>query len=502
MKGEKIILMIDNAKDFVSEEWLEKKLPGDHTDTEIRVRDILDYGVQVGLLYEVGGKYDIKDNWKLKHKEIIEFNEFVSKFFKNIKFTEKIKEFANKRILAKRFLGVFPLYFDKNKIWWQWNEDDYFWERIDETDILNSLNDVAIVNTIESKQRNEILEALRQEARKTKPKEPKESWVQFQNKLIDINTGEEIEASPEYFISNPIKWKLGENEETPEMDKLFESWVGQDHIEELYELLAFCIVPSYFIHRQFCLIGSGANGKSTYLKILENFIGEENITSSSLDLLLKQRFEGSKLLKKLVCLIGETNFKLITNTDFLKKVTGEDTIRCEFKGKDGFDFRNYAKLIMATNSLPPTSDKTDGFYRRWKIIDFPNKFATEKDVLSSIPNKEYENLARKCFYIAKRLWVDRVFTNDGTFEERKQRYEEKSNPLMKFVGDCFIRDVNGEVFFQEFFEGVNNYLQERGFRELSAIAVSKQLKSEGFDIKTLTRKDKNGRFIIGLKENY
>ena len=502
MKGTKILNMIDEEKDFVSAEWLEKNIHTGLLDVWFKgneAREILDYGVQVGLLYESGAKYDIKSTYYLNKKGIEKFNEFINRFFKGMKIKDKIKKTLDKRELIRDFLEVTPIYYDKYKLWWMWNDEEFFWEKIDETDIFNAINDVAESNTINSKEKNELLEALRQESRKKKPLKPKSSWVQFQDKIIDINDGKEYAASSQYFISNPIKWKLGSNPETPEIDKLFISWVGEEHKEELYEILAFCLVPSYFIHRQFCLIGSGANGKSTFLTILEKFIGDDNITSSSLYLLLKQRFEGSKLLKKLVCMIGETNFNMITNTDLLKKITGEDTIRCEFKGKDGFDYKNYAKLIMATNSIPPTADKTDGFYRRWKIIEFPNKFRVESNVLGNIPEKEYENLALKCLDIAKRLWKDRVFTNDGTFEERKQRYEEKSNPLMQYIKEEYEKDIKCEVLFQEFFEGFNNYLDERGHRLLSAIAVSKQLKAEGFDIKTLQRGEINGRFILGLK---
>jgi len=400
-----------------------------------------------------------------------------------------IKQYFNKRDLAKQFLKIQPLYYDNSKIWWFWNQKDFCWERIDETDILNAINKYSIANTINSKEKNEILEALKQTARENKPEEIKESWIQFGNKIIDIETNEELEATSKHFVTNPVKWNLGKSEETPALDILFDSWVGEEHRQELYEILAFCLAPSYFIHRMFCLIGSGANGKSTYLRVLENFIGEKNLTSSSLYLLLTQRFEGGKLLKKLVCLIGETNFNIINNTDFLKKLTGQDLVRAEFKGKDCFDFRNYAKLIMATNSLPPTSDKTMGFYRRWKIIEFPNKFISETDVLINVLDEEYENLALKCLNILKKLWNHRVFTNEGDFEERKRVYEEKSNPVMLFIKENYEKKVNQDTVFGDFYDELRDFLISNGFRELTHKTISNLLKNEGFEVKKTTKND-------------
>ncbi len=410
----------------------------------------------------------------------------------------QIGELTDFLSMAKTFIKENPLYYDRNKIWWGWDKKEFRWFIVDEIDIINALNKQ--VKSPRVSWLNNILMAMKLTARENKPEEPKKSWVQFRNKIYDIETDESFEASPKYFITNPIKYSLGESEDTPTIDKLFESWVGEDKKEELYEIISFSLVPTYFIHRMFCLIGSGSNGKSTYLQILESMIGLDNIASSSLNLLMKERFEGSKLLNKLVCLIGETNFNLISNTDFLKKLTGEDLVRCEFKGKDSFDFRNYAKLIMATNSLPPTADKTDGFYRRWKIIKFDKKFLKEKDVLSKIPEEEYNNLALKCFNICKKLWIERVFSNDGDFEDRRKRYEDESNPLNKFIKENYTKDVNSEVLFSEFSENLLMYLEERGARALTIPAISKQLKSEGFEVQKLTIKSVTARFILGIKD--
>jgi len=407
----------------------------------------------------------------------------------------KLSNFLN---IAEEFIKIQPVYYDKYKIWWIWNHPEFKWERIDETDILNFIDNATKNPSTNSTIKAELLEGLRRKGRLNKPKEPKESWVQFGDKIYDLESEEVLDAKSEYFITNPINWKMGETEETPALDILFKSWVGEENYLELYELLAFCIVPCYFIHRIFCLIGSGANGKSTFLNVLSKFIGEDNITSSSLFLLMGQRFEGSKLLKKLTCLMGETNFNMINNTDYIKKLTGQDLVRAEFKGKDCFDFRNYAKLIIATNSLPPTADKTDGFYRRWKIMEFNNKFKEERDVLFNVQDEEYENLALKCFNMAKRLWKERKFTNDGDFEQRRKVYEDKSNPLMAFIKENYEKNIQKEVLFSEFYDDLSEYLESRGFRSLSAKAVSQQVKNEGFEIKTFQKKDINGRFIIGI----
>lgn len=433
-----------------------------------------------------------KKNYKKKAKEISEAINETANLRKPAQIFSRIGQ-------AETFIERQPLFYDRKGLWWKWNFEKYCYEIIDETDILNSILDELNLDTTTSKPKTEILNALKQVGRKNIPEDSKSCWVQFGKKIIDIETEEEFESTPKYFITNPIPFELGKRDYTPNIDKLFISWVGEEHKEELYETLSFCCVPEYFIHRIICLIGSGANGKSTFLKILKKFIGIENITSSNLEMLLKSRFEGAKLYKKLVCLMGETNFNSIKRTEFLKGATGEDTLRGEFKGKTPFDFVSCAKWIMATNSLPVTLDKTDGYYRRWKIIDFNAKFKKEKDVLSKISKEEYENLSFKCLKIMKRLYKERVFTNDGDFDSRKKRYEEKSNPVMLFITKYYEKDINGNVIFSEFYEVLTDFLKDEGYRELTARAITEQLKIEGFDIKKTTKNNITTTRILGIE---
>ena len=73
--------------------------------------------------------------------------------------------------------------------------------------------------------------------------------------------------------------------------------------------------------------------------------------------------------------MGETDFNEMKKTSMLKKLSGGDLIGFEYKRKDPFEDKNYAKITISTNNLPSTSDKTIGFYRRWLIIDFPITFS-------------------------------------------------------------------------------------------------------------------------------
>lgn len=384
--------------------------------------------------------------------------------------------------LARQILDIQPVYYDSARIWWMWDEDKYYWKIIDETDILIFVKKISTANTVKAKERGEILEAIKQESRIRKPNDVPKNWIQFKEVFFDIKNGDKHAVGPEYFAVNPIQTHLHpENyEQTPNIDRIFTEWVGEKYMRTLYEIIAYCMLPDYPIHRMFCLLGGGMNGKTCFLKLIENLIGSENICTTELDTLMSSRFEVTKLYKKLVCIMGETNFNELKQTSRIKKLTGQDAIGFEYKNKTPFDGKNYAKILLATNNLPETTDKTIGFYRRWCIIDFPNKFSEDKDILDDIPYEEMQSLALKCANMLYDLLKERKFTNEGGLEEREQRYEEKSNPLRKFVNEnCELEDPNSYILKWEFEKRYNDWAIEHKFRKLSSESIGKGIKQLG-----------------------
>jgi len=408
-----------------------------------------------------------------------------------------ITSFFDKINLAEQFIKILPMYYDESGLWWVWRENKLKWEMIDDVDVLNHLRFSSPVNIINAKERQETLIALRQVSRTQKPKKTKKTWVQFDKIIVDIATGDKFPAKSDYFITNPIPHKIGLSTDTPTLDKLFEEWVGKDYVETLYEIIAYCCLPDYPLERIFCLLGGGSNGKSCFLSLLGRFLGLNNICSTDLNLLMKSRFESGKLRDKLACLMGETDFKDIESTQLLKKlVSGKDTIGIEYKNKGFYNYINYAKLIVATNSLPQTSDKTVGFYRRWMIIDFPNQFPEEKDVLSGISDEELSNLSAKCIEILGRIITQRKFTNEGDYDERRLRYESKSNFLNEFLKNFTKESMESYITKSEFGRRFNEWCKSERHRELSDIVISKKMKKLNIEEgKPYMKWEQNGHMI-------
>jgi len=384
---------------------------------------------------------------------------------------------------VKFYVAEQPIFYDKNDMWWVWDLEEKKWEISNEVDILNHIEKLTGEDIITPKNRTLILNSLKQECRKTIPKPIKPTWIQFKDKIFDLLTGKSFKATPDYFVTNPIPWKAHHKnyEQTPTMDKIFEEWVGKDYVKTLYEVIAYCLLPSYPIHRLFCFIGSGMNGKSCYLNLMRKFLGDTNVCSTELDTLITSRFEITRLHKKLVCLMGETNFNEMNKTSMIKKLTGADLIGYEYKNKNPFEEINYAKILIATNNLPTTTDKTLGFYRRWCIIDFPNKFSEEKDILEDIPKEEYESLALKCINLLHDLLKKRKFHNEGSIEDRMKKYEAKSDFLQKFLDDFVEEDPNEYITKADFYKKFVGWCIENRHRKMAENSLGKKMKEKGIE---------------------
>ena len=393
--------------------------------------------------------------------------------------------------LANQFWKIQPFFYNDEQIWWLWDFKEFKWKIVDETSIMNEIDTVLKQPyTIQSKVKNEILEALKRVGRKRMPQDAPLRWIQFKDKAFSLRSGNIHQITPDYFFTNPIPWAIAETSATPTIDKLFRDWVGEKYIQDLYEILAYCCYRSYPIQTLMCLYGFGRNGKSSYLKILDKFIGEDNITSTELDLLVghgSSRFESFKLYKKLCCLLGETNFGVLDKSSLLKKLVGGDKIGFEMKNKKPFADYNYAKIIIASNSLPSSDDTSEGFYRRWHIIDFPNEFPEGKDITLTIPEEEYTCLAKKIIEILPVLLERGMFTNQGTIPERKLKYQMASNPLPFFIGNCCERDLDEYILHPDLFSAYCKFLIHFKRRIVSRKEFNQVLDQEGLTPRRTTK---------------
>jgi putative DNA primase/helicase len=223
-------------------------------------------------------------------------------------------------------------------------------------------------------------------------------WIATKNCMVNLKTGESEPFDPKFMNTTqiPIEYNPSlildffclvegvvnsEYIHCPTIMKFLREIMSLSDVEIVLDFLAYCLWRNYIFNVWMLFNGAGQNGKSTFLNLIERFLGSENVSGESLERLLTQRFAPANLYQKMVNVDADLSGDILSrHTGKLKKLTGNDEFPAEFKYKAPFKFRNYAKLIFSCNIIPETTDTTDAFFRRLIIINFTQQFLVTKRI--------------------------------------------------------------------------------------------------------------------------
>lgn len=309
------------------------------------------------------------------------------------------------------------------------------------------------------------------------------------NGILNLDNMELEEFSPNYVCCNKINANWNINSYSEVMDKTLNKIAcNNDDLRALIEeMIGYCLLRRNELGKAFILTGEGSNGKSTLLDVIKVLLGLENISSIGLEE-INQRFKTASMYGKLAN-IGDdiSNVYIQDNSTFKKLVTG-DTVNVERKGKDPFDFNNYAKLIFSANEIPRINDSSSGLMRRLIIVPFNASFSKKdkdydpfiKDKLEATESLEY------LFQIAvtglKRVLVNRGFTEVKEVQEEIKEYEKVNNPVVAYLDEepKIANEASKDVYLR-----YTVWCAENNLKALSHIQFTKELKKRGYEVKTV-----------------
>jgi P4 family phage/plasmid primase-like protien len=207
--------------------------------------------------------------------------------------------------------------------------------------------------------------------------------------------------------------------------------------EALWEMMGYGMSTDNRYEKAFLLYGEGDNGKSVILNIMKAlFQGYVSVLRLSE---LSHTFRPAALIDKLINISSEGESSALIDDPIVKTLISGEELMVERKYRDAFSFRPFAKIIVASNHLPRSRDKSHGYFRRWLMLHFmvtiPQK---EKD--TSLSEKIIESELDEIFYGAlvglQRLRRHNGFTVPLSSSALLQQYEEMLNPALVFFKEC------------------------------------------------------------------
>ena len=205
--------------------------------------------------------------------------------------------------------------------------------------------------------------------------------IVFKNGILNVLTLEFEPMSPDHYENIKINANYLPNIYSETAETFFHNVTKNDKDTEtlLYEAIGYAMIKTVDLHKAFMMTGSGRNGKSTFIELLNAILNEKNCAALSFKD-MANNFRVSTLVGKLASCAADISAQPITESDLLKSVSAGDRILLERKYEQAYEDRVFATLFFACNKLPRTPDTTDGFYRRRAIIPFDADLSKIKNV--------------------------------------------------------------------------------------------------------------------------
>lgn len=361
---------------------------------------------------------------------------------------------------------------------------------------------------LKAAQRAEVLKYIDLKAEVKEMSDAK--YIAFKNGIYNLATGLLEGFSPDIVVTNQIPWDYREDVKSELAEKtLMKIACGKDAIVKLLEeCIGYCFYRRNQLGKAFFLTGGGSNGKSTFLDVMNNLLGSQNI--SSLDIAqLEERFSVAEIAGKLANIGDDISDEFLQGravSTFKKIVTG-DRIKAEKKGENPFMFNPYAKMFFSANDIPRSRDRTGAVLRRMVIIPFNAKFTKEdKDYDPYLKYKLEESdvmeyLIKVGIEGLKRVIENRGFTESSEVRSALDEYERDNNPILVFFDEMSESDIENQLT-SSVYSRYKVFCVENSATPMSKTSFSREVRRRYSMVTKVTSIDGKSFRMYAKEENY
>jgi len=269
-------------------------------------------------------------------------------------------------------------------------------------------------------------------------------------------------------------------------------------IQFIQEWMGYSLTIGNPLERALILTSRGRNGKGTLLHIWSKILGKENCSSLGLEALNNpQHIEATK--NKMVNFSYDSTKGGQLDTETIKKAISNEPVQADTKYKATFSFNFTAKLIIACNDIPFTSNTDANVRDRFHILPFDSEI-DERD-RDPLLKKKLEAEAEDIFTWA----IDGLqrFTKRGYFEIPKRclkamgEYLEENDTLDQWLNDLDLREEGRQAKRSEIWLSYRDWVKEGGMKPYGRTKFFRRLRQKGF--KDRREGEAKDTYIIDLK---
>lgn len=231
------------------------------------------------------------------------------------------------------------------------------------------------------------------------------------------------------------------------------------------------------------LYGTGANGKSVFFEIVNALLGNNNVSSYSLQELTDDTgYYRAMIANKLVNYASEINGKL--QADSFKKMVSGEVVPARLPYGKPMQLTNYAKFIFNCNELPKDVEHTNAYFRRWLIIPFDvtiPKAEQDSELHTKIIEKELSGVFNWVLQGLNRLLEQKKFSDCEAAQQAVEQYRIESDSVQMFLSEHEYKvSATNEIPLKDLFSEYRNYCIESGFKACSLRTLADRLRNSGY----------------------
>lgn len=298
--------------------------------------------------------------------------------------------------------------------------------------------------------------------------------INVRNGMLNWRTGELLKHDPKYLSTIQLSVEYDPKATCPALDKFFSEVFPEDCVALAEEFAGYLMIPDASLQKAFIAVGSGGNGKGTFLKLLTHMLGRENISALDIHTLEEDKFAVATLIGKLANIHHDLSRKQLESTSRFKTLVSGDPISGEKKYKDGFTFTPYARLVFSANEFPRSEDKTNAYFRRLIFVEFQNTFAdTTKEilkydqVLANTPGF-MSTLLNRAISGLRRVMERGKFTISQTSIKTIEQYKRECNSAYDFVQEFCQIEEWGWISRNEMYTKYTGWCDDNGLKSMSS----------------------------------
>lgn len=310
--------------------------------------------------------------------------------------------------------------------------------------------------------------------------------LSVRNGVLDLRTKELKPHSPEILTLVQLPVNYDKDADCPNIKRFLGEIVSPSDAPLLDEIAGYCLYRDYPVHKAFCLVGGGRNGKSTYLNLLKALLGSPNVSTRTLQQLTDNRFAVGDLMGKLANIAPDLPTSAVRHTGIFKAACGQDALTGERKFGHAFSFDNYAKLLFSANRLPKVDDDTYAFWSRWLFISFPRNFEEDGTMDSHLLARLTTEDEMSGFLNLALAAMDRVLKNGFSRSESVEAVREffimNSDSIKAFAEKELVYDVTAVVTKHEMYQAYVKFCERLKLAPATINAFGRDLRRSASNI--------------------